>query len=721
MKKFWLLPLVLAALVFGCSTATDSGTTPSDTRISLTAGSAVTVGASATSANVTFTGATGLALTASDFTVSTGGAVSAANVSGDTATVTVTFMANTSAQAKTYTVGIAPASTVIKGTATVTVTQVSVTDTRTSLVAGSAVTVGASVTSAEVTFTGATGLTLGTSDFTVSTGGTVSAVDVSGDTVTVTVTFAANDSAQAKPYTVSIASSSTVIMGTATVTITQAAVTETRTALTAGSAVTVGANATSAEVEFTGATGLTLGTSDFTVSTGGTVSTVDVSGDTVTVTVTFAANTSTTEAKTYTVGIASGSTVIMGTATVTVTQAAVTDNRTALAAGSAVTAAANATSAEVEFTGATGLTLGTSDFTVSTGGTVSAVDVSGDTVTVTVTFAANDSAADKTYTVGIASGSTVIMGAATVIVTHYYPVVKDVSGTVSSGGDPLDGATVTISKGDVDIDEKTTDSDGAFTFSNVPAGSGYTVTASKTGYESMSYTEYEVPRVGNPEPLSFNLISNTHVYYDEPFNTDSLANWTIMKQSAADVIEIVVDPEDSENTLLHISKTSSGSNTTQLGIYNATNAGAYGIFTIETRLKRSVSNSSVTGNQLHIYTYDAANTFTNGNGTNSVANFITNLGQMWSHNGSSTAAAFSPPVMYTANTWYKITMRVDTATKKFSIYVDGVLKAENWGFRTTANVNKIDIFNIAAGNSGIAPGEMWVDYIKVYQGEPQFD
>jgi hypothetical protein len=206
------------------------------------------------------------------------------------------------------------------------------------------------------------------------------------------------------------------------------------------------------------------------------------------------------------------------------------------------------------------------------------------------------------------------------------------------------------------------------------------------------------------------------VYFDEPFDPGSLDNWTVLKSNAGDTIAIVSDPDEPGNSLLYINKTSSGTTGNALGIYNTTDANAYGIFTIETRIKRAVSNSDA--NQLHIYTYDKANSFSNGNGANSAVNFILNQGQMWSHNNSSTATALNSPAAYTANTWYKVVIRIDTTTKKFSIYVNGTLKANEWTFRTS--VNEIDIFNIAAGNSGTAPGEMWVDYIKVYQGEPQF-
>ncbi|GHV79661.1 hypothetical protein AGMMS49944_14520 [Spirochaetia bacterium] len=194
---------------------------------------------------------------------------------------------------------------------------------------------------------------------------------------------------------------------------------DTRMELTAGGAVNAAYTATTADVTFTGATGLSLAAADFTVTTGGTIGIPAVSGGTVTVPVTFAVNTGTLP-KTYTVGINSGSTKIKGSATVVITQAAapVLDTRTELAAGGAVNAAYSDTTADVTFTGATGLSLAAADFTVTTGGSIGTPAVSGDTVTVPITFAANNDTSPKTYTVGISSGSTKIKGNATVVITQ---------------------------------------------------------------------------------------------------------------------------------------------------------------------------------------------------------------------------------------------------------------------------------------------------------------
>ncbi|MDR1932345.1 MAG: hypothetical protein LBQ57_05915 [Spirochaetales bacterium] len=118
------------ALTFGLvltACGGDDPSSPGDSRTELTEGSAVSAAAAATSANVTFTGAAGLSLSAADFAVTTDGAIGTPTVVGDTVTVPVSFEANTTAAAKTYTVSIAAGSTKIRGSGTVTITQAATT------------------------------------------------------------------------------------------------------------------------------------------------------------------------------------------------------------------------------------------------------------------------------------------------------------------------------------------------------------------------------------------------------------------------------------------------------------------------------------------------------------------------------------------------------------------------------------------------------------------
>jgi hypothetical protein len=1332
-------------VIRGSATVTITQAEAVETRALLTAGNGVDAEASDTSADVTFTGAAGLTgLAASDFTVSDGGTITNVDVSGDTAAVTVSFASNTDSSSRTYTAGISAESTLVYGTGTVTILQAGAGETRTLLTAGQAVDALAADTGADVTFSGATGLSLTSSDFTVSDGGTVTSVNVTSDTVTVTVTFTANNGIIDKTYTVGINPASTVIRGAETVTITQSGIP--RTELTAGPEVNVDAAVFTADVTFTGASGLSLEVSDFTVTTGGTIGTVAVNGGTATVTVTFPANTS-ASAKTYTIGINPESMTIKGSGTVKITQ----DGKVkkTLTQGPAVNVEAGATVAHVIFTGASGLVVGTNlettDFTVTTGGSISAVSVTGDTATVTVSFAANTTASPKTYTVGISPTGADIQGAGTVTITQaaaavnnaYYvsfsggddsnngtsqaspwktiakvnsqtfqpgdhilfkagdtwtwaagesslapqgsgtagspiiissygdgakpkfegkglvddvihlhnqqyweisnleisntvegftnpasrtdsqgsllankdlrgifisgnngqtlsgfnlhdlyihdvtgqlcwigpsvgatgnpaPIqeiagvfmktgwdgskrtgaifvegqsgtnptifnnvtvennilernsfgaftikqyiggsggpkwgyrsnnsypytdsnfkphtnitvrgnyidqtgwykgnglyitniqgglveknviknpgvcgiemyladsitvqynevygstskgnggdtngidpdvkttniilqynyvhdngdgfllcggdfntvlirhnvlynntkiwlrdavsrgiiqaynnvfynakaqdtagtvkftgttssaggsevwefknnvfynahsgtttasflaeanctysnnfyyggtptskdtapftgdpgftgtpafstgtsaetrfedfsffipaagspminrgiaytvpnnkidvspngkdyagttmtgtadiglyasdfkglsgivyniadepagagvtvklnettqtitdaagkysfpsvsqgpytitvsaegfedgetsftanadavswlplttgdyqgstVKNVTGTVTSGGTGLAGAKVTITKGATTI-TATTGGNGVYTLVDVPSGSGYTIAASKEGYESKSTLDFVVPLNGNPDTADFDLISSTHVYYNEDFNT--LNDWTVVTNG--NTAEIITDPDDSNNKLLHFNKTSSGSSGSTVGIYNKTAANAYGIFTIETRMKRSVSSSSGTG-QYHLYTYQS-DKFTGNGSSNPSANIVFVGGQIKTHLTAGNSAVTNMQA-YSANTWYEIAMRVNTATDTFDFYVDGVKKGSG-SIRTA--VDEIDIFNITCGTTGSGFEDFWVDYIKVYQGDPEF-
>jgi hypothetical protein len=283
---------------------------------------------------------------------------------------------------------------------------------------------------------------------------------------------------------------------------------------------------------------------------------------------------------------------------------------------------------------------------------------------------------------------------------------RTITGTIMEGASPLSGVTVVISKDGTDIATAASIANGSFTLTNVPYGT-YTITASKTGYVSQTIENFQVPAIAAIEPVNFVLISSTHVYYNEDFNT--LNGWAISDPSNIHTIEIIDDPDNAGNKLLHITKSDSAAG----GIYNSTNAGAYGIFTVETRMKRSVSTSAYA--QYQLYTYQA-DKFTGSGSANPSANIVFDTGYIKTHFSTGSSGTTNIQA-YTANTWYKITLRIDTATNTFDFYLDEVKKGS--GSLRTA-VNTIDIFNIASGSTGSGFGDFWVDYIKVYQGEPQF-
>jgi hypothetical protein len=113
----------------------------------------------------------------------------------------------------------------------------------------------------------------------------------------------------------------------------------------------------------------------------------------------------------------------------------------------------------VSFTGASGLTLGTSDFTVTGGGTIGAVKVSNDTASVTVNFKRNTTNAQKIYTVSIRNNGLVIKGDAKVSITQNVfegnaalPEDNDGMTFATDENDESDGDKIDLTDGDESID-----------------------------------------------------------------------------------------------------------------------------------------------------------------------------------------------------------------------------------------------------------------------------
>jgi uncharacterized repeat protein (TIGR02543 family) len=136
------------------------------------------------------------------------------------------------------------------------------------------------------------------------------------------------------------------------------------------------------------------------------------------------------------------------------------------------------------------------------GGSASGGGVYSEGASVTVTAAANSGYTFTNWTEG---GSPVSTGAAYTftlgtsdrnLVANFIvipPVITTgtISGTVTDGTNPISGATVSLAVSG-SVYSATTAGGGNYSILNVPAGTGYTVTASKTGYDSGSATNVSV-------------------------------------------------------------------------------------------------------------------------------------------------------------------------------------------------------------------------------------
>jgi hypothetical protein len=386
------------------------------------------------------------------------------------------------------------------------------------------------------------------------------------------------------------------------------------------------------------------------------------------------------------------------------------DARTELTAGTGVSAGGTDTSASVTFTGASGLTLGKGDFTVSAGATISAVNVSGNTVTVTAGFPQNSSTTEsKIYTIGIAPGSVKIKGAGTVDITQgiNQSTVASISGIVKGNGIALSNASVVIvNEADNSITFNTSTAlDGTYSIPNLALNTSWAITVTAAGWKTRTAGGFmlESPLAYSANFDLLNTLTGT-VVYDMDF--DALANGTFNDagwqfQNGSAVIE--TDPGNLGNKALRLRR-SSGS----FDFVNKTaNTVSGQIFTIDVRIKRTA-----TGSQWALYTNNVS---TLAGNSNSVVNIVLTSG-IGTHADGNNSSNVTNVESLAINTWYKVTIVVhpSSGVDTFDYYVDGVKKLENKPVRNDYAVN---YFHFFTSNNNV--GDLTLDYFRVYAGQPQ--
>jgi len=286
-----LAVFALGALLFACKN--DPLPDDTDNRVELTAGQAVSVPATATSADVEFTApSTVSGLAVSDFEVSGGASITNVSFANNTVTVSVGFPANVSDSEVVYTVRVSPDSAKITCTGSVSISQVAAGGSagKILLSAGEGRTVVSNATSGIVTFIAATsvaGKGLSVNDFSVDNGAQITWV-TGATTISVTASFPANEDVDEKTFNVSVNSASNIVAGSDTVAITQLSANDLRVGISARNGATVNDyTATSASVTFTATTEprLTPTADDFTIR-GKTLSGAEPSVDSVSVSTT---------------------------------------------------------------------------------------------------------------------------------------------------------------------------------------------------------------------------------------------------------------------------------------------------------------------------------------------------------------------------------------------------------------------------------------------------
>ncbi|MCB5261587.1 MAG: C10 family peptidase, partial [Candidatus Cloacimonetes bacterium] len=134
-------------------------------------------------------------------------------------------------------------------------------------------------------------------------------------------------------------------------------------------------------------------------------------------------------------------------------------------------------------------------------------------------------------------------------ILNVYPVVlANLTGTVSSGGTGLAGATVSVAGTSFST---TTNTSGGYTIAAIPAGT-YQVTASKTGYDSAAQSVTLVS--GQTSTLNFTLAESSALYPPSNFHANTIGNdvhlaWDAPVPPSAGEWITWCHPEDMDNAI----------------------------------------------------------------------------------------------------------------------------------------------------------------------------
>ncbi|MFF1830730.1 PxKF domain-containing protein [Paenarthrobacter sp. NPDC058040] len=297
------------------------------------------------------------------------------------------------------------------------------------------------------------------------------------------------------------------------------------------------------------------------------------------------------------------------------------------------------------------------------------------------------------------------------------------TGTVKTSRAGLTGATVTISKGTEQLAHTTTDTSGVYAINNIPAGNGYTVTATKAGYETATQPDVTI-QAARTTTTNLTLSAtpgNTHYTINETFDNETTGAFTgtadgallAKTADAAGTISIEEDPARSGNKYLKIAKTSSTSAT--LAVHNAIEQNLTGTVTIEARVQRTSTNG--TPNQLAMYSFTESswNATNPASSTNPSATFGFSNGKIITHNvtGSSSLRNVAD---YKTGQWYTIRNVVNLDAGTFDFYIDNMdtPALTNQPLRTL--VDDLDYFSFFINGTNV--GNLLLDYFRVNTGTP---
>jgi hypothetical protein len=282
-------------------------------------------------------------------------------------------------------------------------------------------------------------------------------------------------------------------------------------------------------------------------------------------------------------------------------------------------------------------------------------------------------------------------------------VVGAISGRVlDQTGAPLTAAALTVRDGDQSIGTGVSAADGTFTVTDVPAGDGYTLTATFPGLNTASQPGLSVMPATTTAARAL-LLSTPVPDYLDVHNFDAIPAGTLttgtnglVVSPAGGRVDVVEVPSAVDHSARLTRTTNSGSTSLQRNFTPALT----GLVTVEAQVMRDDPYAS--GNNWYSVPYIRG---TNGVNAISLA-FTKNTIVAYSGAGTVTVGA------YKLGRWYHLRTVIDVANQRFDLYLDGAKVLTGAAFRAPMDgVAQIDYY---ANSSNY--GSVHLDDLRVSQG-----
>ncbi|MGN6204165.1 carboxypeptidase regulatory-like domain-containing protein [Humibacter sp.] len=270
-------------------------------------------------------------------------------------------------------------------------------------------------------------------------------------------------------------------------------------------------------------------------------------------------------------------------------------------------------------------------------------------------------------------------------------------------GQPLSGATVALSRSGTTAATTKTDAKGGYSFKDVTAANGYTLTATKSGYRSATDTQVTVVIATTTTaatllmPTTDGTVIQSHDFNTLPTGplTTGTDDWNTSASGGS--VDVIADAPGANRSLQETRSSNSGITGAELDFATP----LAGLITVEADVQRTDSRDAYKADYFSApYIY--------GSGSTPGVAVATTKGEIAAYEGTS----LKNLVPYTPGTWYHLALVVDTVNQRYDFYVNGKEVVADAPFRGSMPGIQRIVYQATSSNYGTQT----IDNVRVGYG-----